>query len=74
MPSIPIIKTSKLIRILRKYGFVVDTSKGKGSHAKLYGLKGKFCIIPKNLDSPSVRNSIAKFLISEGVDLDQMFD
>ena len=73
MPSIPIIKTEKLIRILIKHGFTVDISKGKGSHAKLYGFDGSFMIIPRNLDAPSVRSSIGKFLIDQGKDLDEMF-
>ena len=73
MPSIPLIKTEKLIRILKKYGFTVDESKGKGSHAKLYGFDGSSTTIPRNLDSPSVRSSIGRFLTAQGKDLDEMF-
>ena len=73
MPSLPIIKTEKLIRVLRSIGFTVDETKGKGSHAKAYGKSGTFTIIPKNLDAPKTRSSIAKFLISEGVNIEEVF-
>lgn len=73
MPSLPIIKTEKLIRILKKNGLTVDMGKGKGSHAKAYGSRGTFITLPKTLNSPSVRSTIAKFLINEGFDIDKMF-
>jgi predicted RNA binding protein YcfA (HicA-like mRNA interferase family) len=73
MPSFPPISSALLIKKLKKFGFSVDESKGKGSHAKLYGHDGKTTTIPKSLDSPSTRSSIAKFLIDQGVNLDEMF-
>ena len=61
MPSLPIIKTEKLIRILRSIGFTVDETKGKGSHAKAYGKSGRFTIIPKNLDAPKTEVQLQNF-------------
>lgn len=72
MPNIPIIKAEKLIRILRQIGITVDESKGKGSHAKAYGKNG-MTIIPRSLDAPKTRSSIAKFLLNEGFDLVKIF-
>lgn len=72
MPSIPLIKTEKLIRIFRQIGITVDESKGKGSHAKAFGKNGK-TIIPRSLEAPKTRSNIAKFLINEGFDLDKIF-
>jgi len=73
MPSIPVIQVKKLIRILSKVGYTVDESKGKGSHAKLYGFDGSSITIPKTLNSPRVRSSIAKYLIKQGTNIDKIF-
>lgn len=70
--NIPVIKTEKLIRILEKLGFTVDKGKGKGSHVKIFGKDGKFTIAPRSLDSISTRKSIAKFLISQGIDINEI--
>jgi predicted RNA binding protein YcfA (HicA-like mRNA interferase family) len=62
MPSIPLIKTEKLIRILLKNGFSVDRSKGKGSHVKLYGKDGKTMTIPKSLHAHLYEVQLENFL------------
>lgn len=62
----PSLKRQKLIKALRRLGFYIDESKGDGSHYKLYSLDKKRSItIPKNLDGPSVRLSLEKFIIAD---------
>ena len=34
MPELPPLKRDRLIKVLKKFGFTVDKSKGKGSHYK----------------------------------------
>lgn len=76
MPKLPpSIKRKKLIRALRRLGFVIDESKGDGSHYKIYSLdKTRSSIIPKKLEGPSVRKSIEDFVEQDIGDIQKLID
>ncbi|MBP7113881.1 MAG: type II toxin-antitoxin system HicA family toxin [Candidatus Peribacteraceae bacterium] len=60
------------MKALNSYGFTIDSTKGKGSHYKLYSFdKKKTMTVPKSLESPYVRNQIAKFIEDQGIDLEE---
>lgn len=72
MPSFPPVRQSKLIKALRRLGYTVDESKGKGSHAKFYGFDGRSMTIPASLESPSTRGKIAQYLIAQGTNMEEL--
>ena len=79
MPELPPLKRDRLIKALKKLGFTVDKSKGKGSHYKVYpraGLNNQetrkfhFFTVPKKISGPGIRIDLAKFLKENGVDIE----
>lgn len=70
MPDFPEVSQDRLARTLRRLGFTVDTSKGKGGHYKVYGPSGKATIVPSHLHAKGTRHSIAKFIIAEGINFE----
>lgn len=67
MPKLPPSLTrDKLIKGLRRLGFLIDKSKGDGSHYKLYSLdKSRSITIPKNLESIRTRGTLEKFIVAD---------
>ena len=84
MPKFPVVSRKKIIKALLKFGFTVDTKKGKGSHYKVYAPTKEpqeevvyssvnnytFFIVPKNTNSPKWRSELAKYIASHGIDLE----
>lgn len=70
MPDFPEVPQERAARALERLGFTVDRTKGKGGHYKVYGPSGACTILPGHLKAKGTRSSIAKFIMSEGIDLE----
>ena len=76
MPKLPAsIKRKKLIKALGRLGFLVDKSKGDGSHYKLYSLdKSRSITIPKSLEGIHTRKTLETFIEKDISDIQKLID